>query len=170
MTTTTDEAAAAPEVTLAAGEEASGFSNMIGDLLRDNVRDFKGRRRLARRAKGDVVLLASDRDMAITVSFRKGAVVIAEGRTEGAPVLAGPWLDMAKVCSGQLSPFGAMLRRRLSATRVLSHPVRIAMAGFVLSVPASYYGESHKARNIAIGVGAAASAAAVGGGIWWLAG
>lgn len=129
---------AAPTVRLADGDSASGLAAMIGDLVADNVRDFKGRRRVASRTRGEVALRAADRDVAITLSFGDGEVVIAEGVTDEAPVLSGPWLTMAQMCSGQLSPVKALATKQLHVSD-MHNPARIAAVGFVLSVPESFY-------------------------------
>ena len=99
---------AGPNVRLAAGDRASGLACMLASLLQDNLRDFRSRSFVARFTRGDVVLLASDRDIAVTLSFRPGEIVIEDGAVLGAPVLAGEWLDLAKVCSGQRSPIAAV--------------------------------------------------------------
>jgi hypothetical protein len=128
---------------------------MLGSLLEDNLKDFASRSLVARMTRGDVVLLASDRDIAVTLSFRPGEVLIAEGAAPGAPVLAGEWLDMAKLCSGQRSPIGAVRSRELRVT-----PGRgmfaVAGAGLALSVPKSFYDDEQeqrlrRRRRIAIG-------------------
>lgn len=155
---------AAPTVRLASGDEASGFATMIGDLLADNLRDFRGRRRVAARTRGDVALEAADRDIAITLSFNGGEVVVSEGAVEGAPVMSGPWLEMAKVCSGRLSPVRAVASGKLRLSRY-DRPGRVAAAGFALSVPLAFYEPELAARRrrntiwAAAGVSTAAGAA-----------
>ncbi|MBI2168418.1 MAG: hypothetical protein HYU28_02800 [Actinobacteria bacterium] len=136
-------------VRLADGDDASGLAVMVADLLADNVREFRGRAAVARVARGDLVLNASDRDVSVTLSFRPGEVVVSNGAAEGAPVLAGPWLDMAGVCSGRTSPVAALLRRRLRVTRGDRMSV-VPAGGFTLSVPASFYGESNRRRRILV--------------------
>ncbi len=139
----------APEVVLVEGDDASGMAVMLGGLLEDNMRDFASRARVAARARGDVVLTAADRGVSVTLSFRRGRVEIRDGVAAGAPVVSGPWLAMTKLCSGQLSPVRAWREGELS----LQNPRRAqaaAAAGFVLSVPSSFYGESHLRRNVTI--------------------
>jgi hypothetical protein len=153
----------APAITFADGEEASGMAHMLGGLLEDNLRDYPSRARVAGLARGNVVLTASDRDVSVTLSFRGHEVVVANGSTERAPVLAGPWLEMAKLCSGQASPLGALARREVSITP-RARLDTVAAAGYVLSVPPSFYGDEaavRQRRRQAIGVGVVAVAAAV---------
>ena len=130
-----------PSVRLAAGEGASGLACMLASLLQDNLRDFRSRSLVARFTRGDVVLLASDRDIAVTLSFRPGEILIEDGAAPGAPVLAGEWLDMAKLCSGQRSPIAAVTSGELRVTpgrKMLA----AAGAGLALSVPKSFYEEN----------------------------
>lgn len=141
-------------VTYADGDEASGMATMLGGLLEDNVRDYKGRAGVTRLARGDIVLTAADRDISVTLSFRGDEVVVTNGVTEGAAVLAGPWLEMAKLCSGQVNPFKAMARRELTI-EPRGRLDTVAAAGFVLSVPPSYYGDDEAVRRRRIQVGVA---------------
>lgn len=142
---------------LVGGDDASGMAVMLGGLLEDNMRDFASRARVAYRARGDVVLTAADRDVSVTLSFQPGRVEIRDGSTPGAPVVAGPWLAMTKLCSGQLSPIKAWREGELSLENPRRAPAAAA-AGFVLSVPQSFYGESHLRRNVTIASVAAAGA------------
>lgn len=153
---------AAPEVVLTDGDDASGMASMLAGLLEDNVRDFPGRARIAAKARGSVVLRAEDRDSDVTISFGSGRVEISDGARPGVTVVAGPWLAMAGLCSGQLSPVKAVKDKEL-AIKPGKHLPAAAVAGYVLSVPESFYaedGDVAKAREatnrkIAIGVGAA---------------
>lgn len=132
---------AAPGVVLPAGDEASGLATMLADLLRDNMKDFPGRGRAAGLARGDVVMCASDRDASVTLSFRGGEVVVTDGVTPGAPVVQGAWLDLAKLCSGQISPVKAVVQRQLKITPAAHGLTALAGASYALSVPPSFYGD-----------------------------
>ncbi len=142
---------APPTVTVVGGEDASGFAAMLADVLAANMADYRGRAWVASRARGPVVLVASDRDLAVTLTFARGDVAVADGRSPGAPVLAGPWLTMADLCSGEVTPVRAVADRELRVeptTRLDS----LAAAGFVLSVPASYYGEGRDRVRVLVRV------------------
>lgn len=136
----------APTVTFADGDEASGMATMLGGLLEENIRDYQGRARVARIARGDVVLTASDRDVSVTLSFRGPEVVVRNGRAEGAAALAGPWLEMAKLCSGQVNPLRAVVRRELTI-EPRGRLDAVAAAGFVLSIPQSFYDDDAEAAT-----------------------
>lgn len=152
--------AASPVVTLADGDEASGMAVMLGGLLEDNMRDYPSRARVTKLARGEVVLTASDRDISVTLSFRGGEVVVANGAASGAAVLAGPWLEMAKLCSGQVNPVKAVASRDLSI-RPSARLDAVAAAGYALSVPASFYGDeeamAQQRRQVVVAVVATAS-------------
>lgn len=156
-----------PNVRLEAGDDASGFATMIGDLIADNLRDYAGRRRVARLAKGDVVLSATDKTAEITISFLGDEIVVREGAVPGGSLLAGPWVEMAKLCSGRLNPVRALASGALNV-EVRNQPALITATGYVMSVPPSYYGDTSRRRNVAIAIGATAVVgAAVGGVVWY---
>lgn len=136
-----------PSVRLAAGDDASGMAVMLGDLLSDNLRDYPTRARVARAVRGPVVMTAADHDRSITVDFRGKEIVIEEGSTPGAASMAGPWLDLAAICSGGLSPLTAMRERRIEVDNMRRADL-LAAAGYVMSVPASYYRDEDEAARI----------------------
>ncbi|MFN8036425.1 MAG: hypothetical protein U0V73_10860 [Acidimicrobiia bacterium] len=142
---------AAPSIVYADGDEASGMATMLGGLLEENLRDYPGRARVAGLARGDVVLTASDRDVSVTVSFRGDEVVVANGPAEGAAALAGPWLEMAKLCSGQVNPVKALARRELTIQPRGGRLDAVAAAGYVLSVPAIFYAQGDPEALAALG-------------------
>ena len=133
---------AAPEVVLTAGDEASGLATMLADLLRDNMKDFPGRGRAAGLARGEVVMCASDRGASVTLAFRGREVVVTDGAVPGAPVVAGAWLELAKLCSGQLSPVKAVTQKLLKITPAAHGLTALAGAGYALSVPPEFYGDA----------------------------
>lgn len=152
-----------PRVTLADGDDASGMANMLAGLMRDNVRDFPVRSRVASVARGKVVLTASDRNLSVTLSFVPGEIRVSNGCAPGAPVLAGPWMEMTKLCSGQSSPMAAIARRQIRVVPGRGMAV-VPAAAFVLSVPASFYGDNSQQKKRLI-VGGAAATAAIGLGV-----
>lgn len=135
-----------PTVRLLGGDDSSGMATMLAGLLEDNVRDFPMRGRVASVARGDVVLRASDRDLAVTLSFGPGEVTVADGAAPGAPVLAGPWMEMTRLCSGQASPVAAIARGDVKVVRGRRMAV-VPAVSFVCSVPASFYGDTSQRRR-----------------------
>lgn len=140
---------------------------MLAGLLADNLRDFPGRARVARRTRGELVLTAADRDLSITLSFGPEAIQVTDGAVPGAPSMAGSWLAMSRVCSGRISPLRALVDRELTLGRG-RHLSVVPAGGFVLSVPASFYDEAgaqRKRRRLAfLGVGVAT---AIIGAVTW---
>ncbi len=127
-----------PAVVLDSAGEAAGMAAMVADLLQANLADSPARRRVARRARGSVVLLATDRALGVTVTFLSDAVVVAADAPGGGPgappALAGDWLAMAAVCAGGRAPLRALLRRELRV--VPRRPLAaLVAAGYVLKVP-----------------------------------
>lgn len=148
-----------PEVVLVDGDDASGLAAMIAGLLEENVKAFRSRAAAARLARGRIVLEASDRGMAVTLSFGPGRVLVSDGAAGGAPVVAGDWLAMAKLCSGQASMIGAVVHGQ---ARVRGHKGLAALpaATFALTVPRSFYEEREGGGSRASRGGAAADGAA----------
>ncbi|MDA8341594.1 MAG: hypothetical protein M0007_05160 [Actinomycetota bacterium] len=131
-----------PDVTVETGGAASGMAMMVAELLRANLADSRFRARLARRARGSVVLMASDRGLGVTVGFAETGITVVGEPTSPAPTLAGGWLEMAAVCSGSRSPLRALARRELRVT--VGRPVRLlASAGYMLKVPRSVASGDH---------------------------
>jgi len=129
----------APPVVVRVGrDDASGFASMIADLLEQNIDDDALRARVAGSIRGDVVLTASDQDLSVTLRFGPGRVLVMDGAEEGAPTLAGQWLEMARVCSGRISPLAAVRARTLRITPG-PNPIALAGAAFTMSVPPSTY-------------------------------
>lgn len=149
-------------VILRDGDDASGMATMIAELLTDNLRDFPARARVAARTRGALVLHADDRDVAITLSFEPDRIEIADGGLPGAPTMAGSWLAMSAVCSGRTAPLRAVVRRDIRIRRGRAMWT-VPMAGFVLSVPASFYDDdvATRRRRICVGISAVALVVAV---------
>lgn len=151
-----------PTVRLGAGDDASGMASMLADLLGDNLRDYPARSRVARMVRGAVVMTASDHGRSVTVRFNGPEIVVDEGADDTAPCMVGPWLDLAQLCSGRLSPMRAVADRRLTL-RHLGRPDLLAAAGYVMSVPASYYGDGSSSRQLRRRIAVATAVTAVAG-------
>ena len=128
-----------PAVVLADEDNASGMAMMLADLLTSNVRDFPSRRRATRLARGEVVFSAADHDTSVTLAFGSGRIEVRDGASTDAPVIAAPWLAMAKVCSGTLSPWAAWRSGDLKIGNLRRGPIAAAASSWALSVPASFY-------------------------------
>ncbi len=154
-----------PVVRLVDGDDASGLANMIGNLLADNLRDFPSRAAVARRARGDLVLSASDRDTSVTLKFNGSEVLVSDGATPGAPTVGGPWLALASLCSGQTNPLIALLHKELEIS-IRRHPITIILGTYSLSVPLSFYDQSAARRRMWVALGLAATTVATAFMVW----
>ncbi len=111
---------------------------MVADLIEANMAGSPRRARAVSGTQGNVVLSADDRGLSVTVSFHRERVSVVGSSLGDAPVLAGSWMDMARVCSGRCSPARLVLRRRLRVR--LRRPLRpLLVAAYVLKVPRSTY-------------------------------
>jgi len=145
-----------PAVAVEGGEQASGLATMVADLLRQNLGDSRTRALVALTTRGDVGLTASDHQLSVTVSFLGRSLRIADraGGTDGDtaavdPYMAGEWLELAHVCSGQHSPFAAWRTHSVSI-EPRGHAGRLAAAGFVLSAPAVGEGAARRRRWVVL--------------------
>lgn len=144
-------AARAPAVVISGGDDASGMASMLADLLTSNLRDFPSRARAASIARGNLVLQASDRDVAVTLTFQPGRITITDGPTPTAPLLYGPWMELAKLCSAQSSPMASLAHGHVRVSRGSAHGVLwlnvIPLGSYSLSVPGSFYDDPATARR-----------------------
>jgi hypothetical protein len=149
-----------PRVTVPAGDQASGLAEMVAGLVAANLADSRSRSLLARVARGPLVLRTTDRPAAVTVTFSGAEVAVDDGGVPHAPVLAGPWLELAHVCSGTRSPWSAIAARDLRVAPG-RRPHLLAVAGFVLAAPAdAATAARHRRLGRALAAGGAAAAIA----------
>ena len=136
-----------PKVAVDRRGEAAGMAQMVADLVEANLADSPRRARAARNGRGEVVLLATDRHLGVTVRFT-GEEVVVSGEADPAAQtrLAGSWLDMAEVCSGRRSALVAVAGRRI---RILKGGrLRVLVrAAFVLKAPSSAYATAGRWRR-----------------------
>jgi len=140
------KAMAAPTVVLTDGDDASGMASMLAGLLEGNLGDFPSRERVARAIRGAVVFTAADRDLSVTITFLGDRIEVCDGVAAGATMIRAPWMTMAKLCSGQVSPLRALIDRDLAISLGRS-PLAAAGASFVVSVPPSYYGDDRRLKK-----------------------
>ncbi|MCL4448166.1 MAG: hypothetical protein M1483_01715 [Actinobacteria bacterium] len=134
--------------------ESSGMASMLGDLLEENIADSKIRRRLLAIGKGGVVITAADKGVSVLLLFERDKVRIVDLDTDACVSghqfceLSGPWLDMADLCSGQLSVFRAIYNGKLKIRRLKyvhkEDILALVAASVLLKVPSSFYGEKQK--------------------------
>lgn len=125
-------------VTLPKGDNSSGMAIMFADYLESNFRDFPSKRRIARRMRSPIALVANDRKVAITLRFARGFVSVEDSAAPDAEAtLGGPFFLLAKVASSQPIPPEDL--KQLEVTGLKSHPIQIAYCAALLRTPASFY-------------------------------
>jgi hypothetical protein len=127
-------------VTLYDDAEANGIAHVVGDLLNQNLEQYRSRVTVAHRMSRPVTILSTDTDSACTIVFgRDGAVVYNDvvGRpsvTVKATVDQILNLSQLRMKAGGLLPVGffstlggrvlfEILRRKLVVKGLLSHPI-----------------------------------------------
>jgi hypothetical protein len=66
-------------VELAEGAEVNGLACMLSDLMRQNLESNPRKLQDFRAIKGDVAIVAEDADIALTLSFNHGKLVVHDG-------------------------------------------------------------------------------------------
>lgn len=66
-------------VSLAPGAENNAFASMLADLVRQNLESKPHKKKDFDRLDGTVALVADDADVALTLEFRKGTLVLHDG-------------------------------------------------------------------------------------------
>lgn len=136
-------------VTLPRGDESSGMAVMFADYLEANFRDFPSKRRIARRMRSPIALVANDRKVAITLRFARSFVSVEDDAAPDAEAcLAGPFFLLTKVASSQPIPPEDL--KQLEVTGLKRHPVQIAYCAALLRTPASFY-EDEAASDSPVG-------------------
>ena len=91
-------------VALAAGEEASGLANMIGQYIEQILADSPEKRREAAALRGRLGLRAREGDVAVCIVLDEGGIVIEEGLTDADAVIAGEVEFLMHVLAGRRNP------------------------------------------------------------------
>jgi len=66
-------------ISLAPGAEKNAFATMLADLVRQNLESKPHKKKDFDRLNGTVALVADDADVALTLEFRKGTLVLHDG-------------------------------------------------------------------------------------------
>lgn len=75
------------EITLAPGAEDNAFAAMLADLVRQNLESKPHKKKDFRELEGTVALVADDAEVALTLEFRRGRLVLHDG-IKGVPDVA----------------------------------------------------------------------------------
>jgi hypothetical protein len=76
-----------PAIELAPGAEANAFATMLADLVRQNLESKPHKRKDFEALAGTVALVADDADVALTLEFDRGRLVLHDG-IKGVPDVA----------------------------------------------------------------------------------
>jgi hypothetical protein len=97
-----------------AEEATSGFANMMGQLVRQNLDESAKKSRSASHLRGRVAMVASDRGYAVTLVFDDYGVTILdgeEGRIDAR--IVGPYDELIRLAQGTANPLIEHIRGRL---------------------------------------------------------
>lgn len=100
------------EIELAPGAESNGFACMLVDLLRQNLEAKPHKRRDLRALRGSVALVVDDAEVAVTLDFAGGHLVVRDG-VRGVPdiTMRGP-AEIMMAMSNMPVRFGLPIPRR----------------------------------------------------------
>ncbi len=104
---------AARPITLAAREEASGLASMIGQYVEQILEDSPEKRAEVAGLRGRLGLHAREGDVAVTIAFTDGGVVIEEGLNEPDAVIFGEVEFLMHVLAGRRNPVWELGGRRV---------------------------------------------------------
>lgn len=138
----------APRIGLAPGAEAVGLAVMIADLIRQNLERSPRKDADFRKLAASVSMEVPDAEVAITLEFSRGTLLVHEGQRVGAhlriradstTLLALPLVRISAGLPNLFSPESSALRNGLLTGGVriggmLRHPLRLVRFTRLMSV------------------------------------
>ena len=118
-------------VELAPGAEGNAFAQMVRDLVVQNIESKPHKKKDFDALEGAIALVADDADVALTMDFRRGHLVLHDG-IKGVPDLAvrGSSDAIMALCSVPLTrPFGLPIPTDRSSFEVVRSMVRAVRTG-----------------------------------------
>jgi putative sterol carrier protein len=110
------------EVRLANGAD-SGLAHIVEQYLRQDLTEYESKRRQAARLRGRLSLTATDHDTTVTLEFGGDEIKIWDGvRPPLDASVAGPYLRLTKLLTGEAHPLWEHLRGRLRVSSSLRRP------------------------------------------------
>jgi hypothetical protein len=91
-------------ISIAAGEEASGLANIVGQYLDQLLGDSPQKRFEAAALRGNLGLLAREGDVAITIVFSDDGIRIEEGLSASDALISGAVETLMHVLAGRANP------------------------------------------------------------------
>ena len=114
----------------------SGLANMMAQLLRQNLEEDAGKRRLASRLRGRLAVTATDYEATVTVEFAPSGIEIRDGLAEPVDAtISGPQRRLTKLLTGELSPLWEHMRGRLHTSSSIRKPFFPLRVHSLMKVP-----------------------------------
>lgn len=120
----------------------SGLTEMITELLTENINSFPSRRFFARHTRVNLSLIAADYNRGVLLRFNKREIYVSDAQSTDLPQLSGDWLVLSEIASGLKSPIKALHKKEINlypSTLGRINTLKILLAAFVLSVPKKFY-------------------------------
>ena len=147
-------------VTIAAGEEASGLANIVGQYLEQVLGDSPEKRFEAAALRGSLGLLAREGDVAITIVFGDDGIAILEGLQQPDAVISGEVEALMHILAGHANPVIQAFGRTVGVRPALRRPLFGYAAYHVMRLPGVHVW-SGVPRKVVVGAGGAVALAAV---------
>ena len=143
-------------VTIAAGEEASGLANIVGQYLEQLLGDSPEKRAEAAVLSGRLGLLAREGDVAVTIVFGESGIDILEGLQQPDAVVSGEVEALMHILAGRANPVVQAFERTVGVRPGLRRPLFGYAAYHVMRLPGVHVW-SGVPRSVLVGAGAAAA-------------
>ena len=147
-------------VTIAAGEEASGLANIVGQYLEQLLGDSPQKRFEAAALRGNLGLLAREGDVAITIVFGDKGIAILEGLQQPDAVISGEVEALMHILAGHANPVIQAFGRAVGVRPALRRPLFGYAAYHVMRLPGVHVW-SGVPRKVVVGAGGAVALGAV---------
>ena len=150
-------------VMLTAGDDPSGLADMLHQYLSQTLADSPEKVQRARRLDGEVAFQAAE-DEAISVKlvFRGDRIELVDGELVEAPRLTGDFLSVAHLTSGDESPLGLVLSRKLRVKFSVQHLPFLMGVLDLMTLEEELRRRRARLRWVGAGAAAATAASAVG--------
>lgn len=122
-------------ITVLAGEEASGLANIVGQYLEQLLGDSPEKRAEAAALRGRLGLRAREGDVAVTIVFDDGGIVIEEGLRAPDAVISGEVEFLMHVLAGRANPAWEMGGGRMAIQPGLQRPLFAYQAYHLMRLP-----------------------------------
>jgi hypothetical protein len=154
-------------VTLAAGEEASGLAQIMGQYLDQLLEDSSEKRAEAATLEGRLGLLAREGNVAVTVRFGRDGIVIEEGLHAVDGLVSGEVEYLLHVLAGRVNPAWAIREGRVALRPGLRRPLLPYRSYLLMRLPGVHLWSGIPRQPARYAVGLAAVAAVGAAALLW---